>query len=164
MKRLISLALVLCLMLSGCGTSGERIMEPVTFYYLQSKYSYGSEGAVIASEEREASGHRRDLNYLLALYLMGPSSEALISPVPQGTRILSVEQEGTTIQLSLSDAAGTLTDAEFSLACACLTLTCLDLTEVEAVTVTCGSRSVTMSHENLTLFDSSMAAATEETQ
>lgn len=164
MKRLTGLVLLLCLVFSGCGTSGERIVEPVTFYYLQTNYSYGSEGSVIASEEREASGHRRDLNYLLALYLMGPSSEALASPVPQGTRVLFVEPEGTAIHLNLSDAAEALTDAEFSLACACLTLTCLDLTGADAVTVTCGSRSVTMNHENLTLFDSSTTAPTEETQ
>lgn len=164
MKRLITVILFLCMLLPGCGTSSEHIKEPVTFYYLQSEYSYGTENGVIAAEEREASGHRRDLNYLLALYMMGPSSENLTSPVPRGTKILSVEQTGTDVQLYLSDTADTLTDAEFSLACACLTLTCLDLSSAEEITVTCGSRSVTMNYENLILFDSSTAVPTEETQ
>lgn len=164
MKRPACLILLLCLTLSGCGVSGERIKDPVTFYYLQAKYAYGSEGSVIGSEEREASGHRRDLSYLLALYLMGPSSEGLASPVPPGTRILSVARSGTEIQLNLSDTAAALTDAEYSLACACLTLTCLDLTNAENITVTCGPRSVTMNHENLILFDSSTTVSTEETQ
>ena len=164
MKRLISLAFLLCLTLTGCGKFGERIKEPVTFYYLRAEYQYGSDSGVIGSEEREASGHRENLSYLLALYLMGPSGEDLVSPIPRGIRFLSVEQADTLITLNLSDTASALTDAEYSLACACLTLTCLDLTEAETVTVTSGSRSVTMTRDNLILYDSSMTAPTEETQ
>lgn len=164
MKRTLSLMLLLCLVFPGCATTGERFKEPVTFYYLREEYPYGTGESVIATEEREASGHRSDLGYLLALYLMGPSAESLVSPVPKGIRILSVEQASTGIHVELSDTSEVLTDAAFSLASACLTLTCLDLTGTEKVTITSGSRSVTMSRDSLTLFDSSMLSATEETQ
>lgn len=164
MKRLISLAFLLCLTFTGCAKFGDRIKEPVTFYYLRAEYQYGSDSGVIGSEEREASGHRENLSYLLALYLMGPSGEDLVSPIPRGIRFLSVEQTDTLITLNLSDTASVLTDADYSLACACLTLTCLDLTEAETVTVNSGTRSVTMTWDNLILYDSSMTAPTEESQ
>lgn len=160
MKRMLCLILLLCL-LSGCGMLGERIKEPVTFYYLCADYQKNL-CCAISSEEREASGHSGDLSYLLALYLMGPSGEDLVTPLPRGTRIYSAKQEENTILLNMSDTSQTLTDAEFSLACACLTMTCLDITGAEQVTITSGSRSTTMSRDNLMLTD--ISATTEATE
>ena len=165
MNRMLCLILVLCLFLPGCALFGERIREPVTFYYLRAEYRYGSADGVIAPEVREASDHVGDLSYLMALYLMGPSDEELVSPIPRGTRIYSAVQENNTVTLTLSDASQTLTDSEFSLACACLTMTCLEITGADKVNIASGDRSVTMTRDNLTLFDdSAAAAATEETQ
>ena len=164
MKRRIVLAFLLCLILTGCGQLGERIKEPVTFYYLRAEYQYSTDSGIIGSDEREASGHRDNLSYLLALYLIGPSGEELVSPIPRGIRFLSVEQADRMITLNLSDTSAVLTDAEYSLACACLNLTCLDLSGTDAVTINSGARSVTMTRENLILYDSSMTAPTEETQ
>ena len=162
MKRMLCLILVLCLFLPGCALFGERIREPVTFYYLRAEYRYGAADGVIAPEVREASDHVGDLSYLMALYLMGPSDEELVSPIPRGTRIYSAVQENNTVTLTLSDASQTLTDSEFSLACACLTMTCLDITGAEQVTITSGSRSTTMSRDNLMLTD--ISATTEATE
>lgn len=158
MKRLTALLIALSLFLSGCGVFGERIKEPVTFYYVRSEYAEDMTD-VIASEEREASGHLGDLSYLLALYLMGPSSEELVSPIPLGTRFASVEQVGSTISLNMKGTANSLTDAEFTLMCACLTLTCLDMTTADEVTITCEERSVTMTRDSLTLTDNSASIA-----
>lgn len=163
MKRLIVITLVFCLFLSGCTVFGERIKEPVTFYYLRSEYQYFASDGVIASEEREAAGHRDDLSYLMALYLMGPSTDELKTPLPRGTRISQPKQTPEGIVLQLSDAAAALTDADYSLACACLALTCFDLTDANNVTINCAERSVTMSRDALSLYDDSMTA-TEETQ
>ena len=163
MKRLFCLILALCLLLSGCALSGERMKDPVTFYYPRREYQYGAADGVIASEQREASGHRRDLNYLLALYFMGPNDEALSSPLPRGVRFVKVGHDGTTVTLELTDTAQSMTEAEFTLACACITMTCLSITEAEIVTIISGSRTVTMNQDNLTLYDSN-TEATEETQ
>ena len=86
MKRFFCLLLCLCLFLPGC--SGELMKNPVTFYYPRREYRYGAEDGVISSEQREASGHANDLRYLLSLYLIGPSSDELVSPLPWGTRLL----------------------------------------------------------------------------
>ena len=80
MRRAFCLFLAICLFFSGCSLSGERMREPVTFYYPRRVYQYGVEDGVIAAEQREASGHRKDLSYLLALYLRfikSPISKAI---------------------------------------------------------------------------------------
>ena len=57
-----------------------------------------------------------------------------------------------------------MTDAAFSLACACLTKTCMELTQASSVTVISGTRMVTMGPDNLILTDSLDTAETEEPQ
>lgn len=160
--RILSLILSLGILLSGCGFFGERIKEPATFYYLCDSYQEDL-CCVIVSEEREASGHVGDLSYLLALYLMGPSNDEYVSPLPVGITIASQINSGH-IVLELPDTSHTLSDMEFSLACACLTLTCLEITDAEDVTILSGSRTKTMSHSTLTLYDTiSNPIASEET-
>ena len=164
MKRILCMILCVICFLYGCSVSNERIKDPVHFYYLKNTFEYRSHDGVIAREEREASGHRENLSYLLALYRMGPSSEELRLPFPEGTAILMMEQTEKEIKLALGSNASTMSDAEFSLACACLTLTCTELTNVERVTVTNGQQSITMTRESITLIDTSMTEETEDTK
>lgn len=163
MKRVLIFLSLAALLLCGCTRSGERIKDPVSFYYLQAEYQYGTEGSVIASEEREASGHRQDLLYLMKLYMMGPAGEELRSPLPRGIQVLSAEAAGDLVTLTISDTAGGLSDIDFSLAGACLSLTCFDLTEAAKVTIISGERSLTFSQDTLNLYDS-IPAATEDTK
>ena len=164
MKRFFTALLMISLLLSGCGFFQERIMEPVTFHYLRSDYLYGKDSSVIVSEEREASGHRDDLSYLLALYLMGPVQKDSISPLPPGTRILKPEQHGNTVTLELTNPSYTFQDTELTLACVCLTLTSLDITDAQEVVITYQDRTVSMTRESLTMMDSVETFASEETQ
>ena len=152
MKRILCAALALILafsLLSGCG---ERVKEPVTFYYLRSGYQENMD-TMIVSETREASGHRDNLRYLLAFYLMGPADKELSSPLPRGTVLYALEQETDSVTITLSDTSASLSDSEFSLACACLSMTCMDLVPVEEVTITSGSRSLTLRRDKLILTD-----------
>ena len=162
MKRFLCLFFCLCLFLPGC--SSELMKDPVTFYYPRREYQYGAEDGVVSSEQREASGHADDLRYLLSLYLLGPSSDELVSPLPGGTRLLGVSRRDGVTTLELTDTALAVTDTEFTLACACLTMTTLSITGGDEVTITSGSRSVTMSRDSLTLIDDSTASTTEETK
>lgn len=164
MKRWIVFCLCICLFLSGCtlGINGDK--DTVSFYYLQAKYQYYSENGVICPEQRDASGHHQDLPYLLAMYLMGPSEEELVSPLPRGTLIFGTERHGDSITIRLSDTSAVLSDMDFSLAGACLSLTCFDLTDAQSVTVTSGERSVTQTRDSVMIFDGSPASATEDTK
>lgn len=158
MKRITAVLLLLSLLFSGCA---EHMKEPVTFYYVRSNYQEDMT-EIITSEKREASGHRDDLSYLMALYFMGPTEEGLRSPVPRGTTLYKTELVENTVILNISDTEKTMTDSEFTLACACLTLTCLELTDAQSVTINSGDRSVTMGADALILQDTADTAIMEE--
>ncbi len=158
MKKCTAIFLLVCLLLTGCA---DKIKEPVTFYYIRADYPEDMQN-VIVSEQRESSGHREDLSYLMALYFMGPAADDLVSPIPKGVSLLHVSQEAGHITLELSATEKSMSDSEFSLACACLSLTCMDMTQADSVTVNSGSRSVTMTADTLVLQDS--GTATKETR
>lgn len=161
MKRWLLGAMTICLLLSGCRL--DNGYETASFYYLDANYSSRMSDP-IRGEQKEVTGHAGDLAYLMQLYLIGPSEEGLASPLPASCDLISIEDWGSVIQVKLSDTLGSLTESEFSLACACLTLTILDFTQAQAVTITSGTRKVSMDAQTLTLFDSGTPAATEETQ
>lgn len=148
------------LMLSACGSSA--LKEPVTFYYRRAAFHSNAENSVIASEYREATGHQKDLWYLLTVYLAGPLDSSLRSPFPSGTKLLNVSADGNNLVIELSNTNRAQSDAAFSLACACLTKTCLALTDAETVTVISGSRTLTTSLDALLLFDESILGTETE--
>lgn len=158
MKRLTAMLLLLSMLLCGCA---DRLKEPVTFYYIREAYETDMSD-LIGSELREASGHRDDLSYLMALYLMGPADEELRSPLPAGTRIHFAELQNNTVILQLSDLPESMTDVQFTLACGCLTLTCLEITDAESVTIMSGDRSVTLDKDTLLLQDLTTKNHTED--
>lgn len=155
MRRFLCIIILICLLLSGCHFARERIKDPVTFYYVSNDFQETLTD-VITSELREASGHTNDLSYLMALYLMGPVEEDNRSPIPRGTRIYVVQNDASGVVLKLSDTPIRMTDAQFSLACACLSLTCLELTDADTITISNENRSVTMTADTILLFDSTI--------
>ena len=150
-RRFLCLIISFAILLSGCGIWREQINQSVRFHYLCKNYQTDL-CCVIVSEEREASGHVGDLPYLLALYLMGPTDEEHAMPLPAGTKISVLEEDGQII-LELSDTANVISDLDFSLACACLTMTVSEIADAAAVTIRCGNREKTLSSENFTLYD-----------
>ena len=163
MKRFMIVLLTVCLILSGCSFGGEWIKEPVTFYYVRENYQKDME-QVLSSEVREAAGHRDDLSYLLALYSMGPSNDGLLSLLPKNTSIIPTERTNYSIALTLSENTQNMTDADFTLASACIAMTCMDLMEIQQVTVISGDRSITIREDNLMLNNSIVKKPQEETK
>ena len=103
-------------------------------------------------------------NVELALYLIGPASEESLS-VPYPGLLLSAQQSGTHIDLNLQNLPAAVSEIEFSLICACLALTSLDITGAEDVTIYSGDRTRTLNRESLTLYDTDVKPiSTEETQ
>ena len=147
----------------------QELSGNVTFYYARSEFEYGAENGAIGSELRNVSGHEEDLNYLLALYLEGPVTAGLRSPLPGKTyvRILGLSQKGDALHIKLSDLSSVMTDSQFALASACLTKTCLGIHNVQAVQIESGDRVVRMNPANLQFYDEStsvFAAEREENQ
>lgn len=154
MKR--SLALVLCavliILMSGC-QSDER--SGVTFYYCRDpqSYQYFTADGVIQAEIRDLVGHTGDLKYMVGLYLAGSLEEGMAIPFNKSTKLLSVQEDDTSVLIELSDHTKVLTDSEFSLACAALSLTCMDFTGCSDITIISGDRSITMNADSIILSD-----------
>ena len=161
--------IILCCILAAAGLiyltmPRETLDNTVTFYYARTEFAYGTPYGAIGSEQREVGGHENDLNYLLALYLEGPLDKSLRSPLPGKSyvRILDLSQRGDALHIQLSDLSSVMTDSQFTLACACLTKTCLGIHNVQAVQVTSGDRTVRMNPANLQFYDESTSVINAE--
>lgn len=135
MKRLTASLLVFMLLLSGCALFGNDIKEPATFYYPRNAVVYGTGDGVITTEIREASGHRGDMPYLLALYLQGPLDEGLRSPFPAGCTLVDVRASGKKLIVTLDASFAQLEDLDLSIAGVCFAKTCIGLAEVDTVQI-----------------------------
>jgi len=157
MKRILTIFMLLCLLLSGCSLFTSDEWDPILFYYRRGNYLMGSSDGAIAPEERDGTGHITDMDYLLRLYLTGPHDEELVSPFPADVQLISVRTGQNMVTVSLSGSPEGLSEAAKTLACACLTLTCLDIADEESVMIFWGEEIITMDESCLTLFDSSTA-------
>ena len=160
MKRflLILLSVLLLLTMFGC-TQEEALEKPVNFYYRRSNIEYKQEGGVIAAEQRESLGHETDVRYLLSEYLKGPTSGGLQQVFPEGMTIVSMYYEDKNIKMTFSFHLAELTGMDLTIACACITMTCMELTDVTVVRIRAenttldGAEFIEMSAASLLLVD-----------
>lgn len=166
MRRYILFFAVLGLLLNLCACSAkqESIRQPVNFYYCSDPSAYDSGSSVIIPEVRDASGYETDTMGLLNQFIRGPQTSQLLSPFPAGTTIVALVQKDSTLQITLSPEFSRLTGMELTIACACLSMTVLELTDHEAVEITAednqldNRESVIMTRDSLMLMDSGAAA------
>ncbi len=145
MKKLTALLLLPVLLLCACTDTVPANEGSVTFYYPRINMVYGTDDGVIVPEMWVYPGKRPSLEEILFSYFSGPSNPELTLPFPAGTRILKYETENTVLILTMSDPFFTLEHTDRSLACACLVMTCLDLTGATEVVVRSGDGSQRMS-------------------
>ena len=95
----------------------------------------------------------------MQLYLAGPDNVELVSPFPNGLRLIRHHQEGETLYLLFSEELAQLSNLSLSMACGCITMTCLTLTDATQVTIEAneslldGQKSITMERDSLILSD-----------
>lgn len=168
MKRFASLLIIFSLLLSfsGCGAEKKSPSDAVQFYYIRSDFEYHSEENVIVAEQRELSGSKDDISYMLTLYMLGPIKENLVSPFPSRARIIDIKEEDGSIRITLSGIDALLTDSKFSLACGCLAMTVFGIKDCQTVCVYSGDRSISLTKDSFTLNDqiTQNPAQSEETQ
>lgn len=155
MKRLIAAILILTALLGCTGCAQRRGTSTTQFYYRRAEFQYGSASGVIASEKRRISGQSGDLNYLMALYLLGPSSDKLELPFPDGSTLESAEQNESEITIVLKTGK-TLTDSEWTLGCSCIALTCFANTDAESVNVSNERKNLTIHKDTILYMDENL--------
>ena len=161
MKRLIAFLLCICVVLPlfGCNQT-EKPKKPVNFYYRRSIINYDQDDGVISPESRESQGHEEDINYLLTEYLKGPILNKYVQVFPDGTFLVSIHYMDDAAAVVLSAHLATLTGIDLTIACACITMTIIDLTGVETVQIYAANsllgdyQSITMDKNCILLLDS----------
>lgn len=160
MKQLRLIAALLCfLFLFGCtGPFGQTTPR---FYYLKNDIEFSGATSVIASESNGGIDTSGPLLTVLEEYLKGPNDGSLHSPFPEGIQIYTAEQREETVILEFNAVLADLTGMDLTLACACASMTCLELTDAQNVSIRArgatldGATQITMDADSLLLLDSS---------
>jgi len=156
-KRSISILLPLLLLclIFGCSSKAEQLQQPVSFFYPEKAQEDGSIFNVIRSEEREGSAFGDDLHLLLVSYLSGPRDTALYSPFPAQLKLIEATCYEGTVTLLFDESFGALSGLDRTIACACVSQTCLAFTGADSVrifaenTLFNGGESIEISRESI---------------
>lgn len=159
MKRFLSLLLCCSLLFcaAGCRQQADEI-DGTPFYYCAKTASYSADGMALDAEYR-MDVPVDSLTSALDLYLQGPLSQELLSPFPQGIRLVGLYQNGSTVFLTFSRELATLSGLDLTMACSCITLTALALTDAQEVEIRVvsgllnGQRSIVMNKNTILLQD-----------
>lgn len=144
MKKILYILLILILVLSqtACGKNDKQIDVPVNFYFPLANTAYGTQSGVIGAEIHDAEGHETDFYHLLRNYFEGPVSEEFVTFLPKGTELISFYDFDGRVQIILSPQISQLSEAELTVACACITRTVIELTDAASVQISADDNSL----------------------
>ena len=132
MKKILRILCVLGLvLLCGCVQKSEPPAEYYLYYLPAASTSYGS---ALATQPWDGTGTALNEELMQDL-LDGPTQEGLRSPFPEGLTLQSLEAEGDTIHVTLSEHYSGLTDMSQTLADACIVMTLCQLTGITQVEI-----------------------------
>ena len=166
MKHILRIFIVVCITLGLTACAQAPSAAPsVVFYYCAATPSYDTIATVTATESRANIPVDASLEDILRIYIMGPEAEDLRSPFPAGLQLIRAYQEEGTVFVTLSEEMADLTNLDLTIACGCITLTCLELTDAQHVTIEAenallgGQKSITMDQNSLLLKDQAAEGA-----
>lgn len=169
MRRIACLffTVILLFSLCACSRNESHVQKPADFFYCTAAISYDSETGVIAAEVRETESLGDDLTSVLNLYLLGPQSDQLRSPFPDGSCVERLMQKETEVTLIMSQPFAQQTGIELTLACACLSKTVFSLADVQTLTIRGGDTNldgnghITLTRDSLLLLDENYTLKSE---
>lgn len=134
-KILICLLLfvLLCTMVSCAFDTKQQ--GRITFYYIQNPEDFDGNSAIVVPFYPPTNDKNKELAEILATYIKGPSNNSCSTPFPDGTEIEEIIVSRSTAEITLNSQFATITDVDFTVACACLTKTVIGLTGVNTVQV-----------------------------
>ena len=154
MKKFTAFCLLIALLLAGCSS---KVTAP--FYYCRTDFQEEAIDSLLVSEKRDITGHKYQLDFLISLYLMGPSGKDLVSPFPAGVQLVETHVSNNYLTITLTEMDD-ISDFQYSIACGCMALTCFEISTYDTVTILSGDRSITMDPSILTVYDSGLPIET----
>jgi hypothetical protein len=160
MKKCFILLLILCLLLAGCARQQTSLITTLKFYYPLQVADYTLGASYIQPELREGAGVDKSLKNMLNLYLKGPKDQITFQmPFRYNTQVVSISRGSTMLDITLNRGFANYTGLDLTIACACITMTCIELTDVTVVRIRAenttldGAEFIEMSAESLLLVD-----------
>lgn len=161
MKRVVCAFISACFLicLCACTQNTANVKEPFNLYYRANNTQYEKLNTIIAVEVRDAYGHSGDYHYLMQEYLNGPISESCTSPFPSGTVLEELNIVSNKAQIVLSEQFAALTGSDLMIACACISRTISELTDVQSVQISTvnnmlnGHDSITINRDTFNFMD-----------
>lgn len=150
------------LSLAACVPSVPDPEVPANFYYRRTEPDYDTVDGMIAPERRDIAGIEDDLKAMLQSYFDGPENSGLSSPFPKNLTVEHVWKQDTGLLLDLSPEFQTMSGIDLTIACACISMTCFDLTQVETIRFRVpgqllnGQNVLSISRDSLHLYDNSL--------
>lgn len=124
------------LLLCGCDYPNQSIEKPISFYYISQNTEYQPGQSLIREQIVEGADMGNTLDAILTAYLIGPDPDTqLQSPFPTGTALISVNRSGEILYVKLSGRFAQLSGIQLSVACACITKTCISLCDAKYVRI-----------------------------
>ena len=168
MKRMICLLLVITtlFLLCSCKKNEEVILEPVNFYYAKTDVAFGCDDGVIGAYVAESAGCN-GLTEILQLYLKGCKDNRFHNIFPAGTTLKEATVQGQTAYITLTSDFARLSGTDLTIACACITMTTMELVDVTFVCINAngvpmdGSLNITLSRKDLILIDTTQPKDTQ---
>ena len=160
MKKCFILLLILCLLLAGCARQQTSLITTLKFYYPLQVADYTLGASYIQPELREGAGVDKSLKNMLNLYLKGPKDQITFQmPFRYNTQVVSIFRSSTMLDITLNRGFANYTGLDLTIACACITMTCMELTDVTVVRIRAenttldGAEFIEMSAASLLLVD-----------
>lgn len=158
MKKLL-LLLIVCL-LCGCANTNSGPQKPISFFYITRTADYEPGQTLIRQKTVDATDLGASSEDILRAYLQGPVDDPeLETPFPAGTELVSTRQSGDVLIVTLSSQFAQLSGIHLSVACACITKTCLPLFDAQIIRIRAygntldGAEYIEMDAESVLLLD-----------
>ncbi len=154
----ILLSITFLFLLCSCNKSKEN-EHPVKFYYRNAETQYNSEDGIISSEYQDAGSNKNNLPKLISQYLEGPADDDLISPFPNGLKLVEWDINKNVVTVTLSEHLASQSGVELMLSCTCITRTVLEITGVPVIQIRSkdnllnGKEALTFSLESISYMD-----------
>jgi hypothetical protein len=160
MKRIFVflLCVVLIFTMLGCNKQSKNTQTGNAFYYPLASIPFGKGSSAIAAEYRSTEGPNVWM-HILNDYFAGPHSEKYKNPFPAGLQAQMTAMEKNTLYVTVSKELAQLSGLELTIACSCLSMTCMELTGAENIVISAenslldGQKSITMNKDTLLLID-----------
>lgn len=143
LRRFLASVCILCLLPSGCASSGRGRGEPehyLLYFTVRDLTEAAGEGALRAVESDLPAVEGADAvsvaEQLLSTLLRGPEEEDLDSTLPPRTALRSLELRGSRALVDFSSAYGSLSGVGLTLADYAVTLTLTQIPEISLVQIT----------------------------